>query len=118
MTGTREDNIQKIKEWKDLCREKEKRKKEEEETQLRNIKNEIKIWKYINKYKKKREKVANKIKKQEWRNYFRDLLNGKDVRELGEKRQNIERDEEVMEEEIRRAIRKVKKKKPAGSNNK
>lgn len=62
--------------WKETCEEKKKVKREEDEAELREIKNENQVWKYLNKWRKKRETAENNISDREWKKYFRNLLEG------------------------------------------
>jgi len=112
-------------ELKELLEEKKKRKREEEEMDLRRIKNEAEVWKYINKKRGKREWIQNKIKKKDWENHFMELLEGSKREEKrieeeehnrrGEQEEkNTEDEEELESEEITRAVRRMKKKKAAG----
>ena len=99
-----------------LCKDKEKKRRKEEEAELRNIKSENEAWTFINRFRKRKVKVENSIEKEEWRRHFRELLEGEDQKIEGEKRQNIEEDQEITQEEIRKAIKKAKKKKAAGAD--
>lgn len=63
--------------------------------ELRNLKGENDVWKFINKYRKRREKITNNITEEEWRKYFMGLLEGSEIKILGEKRMT----ETVMKEE-------------------
>jgi len=112
-------------ELKELLAEKKKRKREEEEMDLRRIKNEAEVWKYINKKRGKREWIQNNIKKKDWENHFMELLEGtkrkekrteeEEHRERGEQEEkNTEGEEELKNEEIVRAVGRMKKKKAAG----
>lgn len=112
--GTYEDYRKERKKWKELCREKERGIKEEEEAQLRGIKNETEAWKFINKYRKKRETVENSIGKHEWLEHFRNLLEGSSERKVGEERKVEEEKIELEDTEIRKAIKNAKRKKAGG----
>lgn len=61
---------------KKLQKEKQKEVGEKEDKILRNLKRESEIWRYINKKKRKRENKRNRIKKEQWREYFMELLGG------------------------------------------
>lgn len=112
--ATREEYNERRREWRKLCRQKEIDKKEEEEAQLRNIKNETEVWKYLNQFRRKRTRIENKIGKHEWKEHFRILLQGSDEKVRGERRQRLEQEPELEEREVGKAIKKAKKKKAAG----
>lgn len=57
----REEYIKKRKEMRKLHEEKQWEKRRKEEEELRKLKNEADIWKYINKRRKKIEVKGNKI---------------------------------------------------------
>ena len=61
-----------------------------EEAELRSIKCEQDVWKFLNKTRKKREKTENKIQEDEWIKHFKTLLEGSDIKQLGEKREKEE----------------------------
>jgi len=95
--------------------QKEKRTKEEEE--LRNMKREAEVWKFINKKRGVRKWNENNIGEEEWRSYFMELLEGEKMEIKEEVR--VGEIGKVMEEEIgigevRNAIKKLKVKKVAG----
>lgn len=48
--------LEKRREWRALCKKKEKGHKEKEEEKIRNIKNDSEVWKFLNRGKKKRQK--------------------------------------------------------------
>lgn len=98
---------------------------------LRKLKNEKKVWNYINRKRKKKEGGVNNISKEEWRKHFMEVVGGsdkqieekrsKDEGEVGEEtggeEKNKERvfdEEEELEEEIVEAVRKMKTSKAAG----
>lgn len=99
-----------------LKKQKEKR---EEEAELRKVKREAEVWKYINRKRKKKAWKDNNIGEEEWRMHFKNLLGGKkkEERKKEEKRKKIraEGGEELVigEEEIRNAVKKMKMKKAA-----
>lgn len=115
--GEKEEYQKARREWKELCEEKKRSKKEEEEAELREIKNENQVWKYFNKGRKIRETVENSIKEEEWVAYFRTLLEGSDTKKVGMKRtipaEKLEV-EKVDAMEILAAWKKLKKKKAPG----
>jgi len=96
------------------------------------LKREADIWKYIN---RKRDKIwkENNIKDEEWRKYFKELLDDTEVdvnkvrqntsqlfklqKEEADKEENKEENEEELKaKEIGRALCKMKKKKVAGKD--
>ena len=58
--------------------------------------------------------MENNIGIQQWKKHFRNLLEGNEEKEIGEKRQRIEKDQEITDEEIRKAIKKAKKRRQQG----
>lgn len=69
----REDYKKEKKRVKAYMKEKIKKKKEEEEEELRNLKSETEVWRYINK-RRGRKGVENNIARKEWKSYFMKLL--------------------------------------------
>ncbi|OXU17255.1 hypothetical protein TSAR_008375 [Trichomalopsis sarcophagae] len=109
--------LQKKREWKKHCWKTEQAFKETEEAELRNIKRENDVWKYLNKSRKKRIKIENNIKENDWLQHFINLLEGSEEKCLGERRINEEcmkEDEKISVEEIKRALKSLKKKKADG----
>lgn len=115
-------------------RGKQRKEREEEILELKNIKNKAEVWKYINKRRGRREPRINSISRTEWREYFKEILEGTDKdedRESDRKEgQTIEEQEErkrkknkqevkdtaqeIEEEEICRVVMEMKKKKATG----
>lgn len=108
--------------------EKQKKKRKEEGEELRSLRNEKEVWKYINKRRYKRNWIRNNKSGEAWKNYFMKLLEGEEA-EGGERSWNkqeekegarnreirkIEEGEELEKEEIRQAVLKMKLKKAAG----
>lgn len=113
----KEEYIKARREWKDLCEEKKRIKSEEEEAEIREIKNENQVWKYFNKDRKKRKTVENNIKEEDWEVHFRGLLGGSETKQVGNKRKNLtdKVEEEIIDvAEIAAAWRNLKKKKAPG----
>lgn len=95
---------------------------------LRNLRNEREVWEFINRRRGKRKQVKNNISKESWKEYFMELLEGKEenMKEEGEliqgrekvqdrERQKEEEEEDDLKEaEITKAIDKLKRKKAAG----
>lgn len=67
--------------FKKFLGRKQKEKRKEEENELRRMKREIEIWKYINKKRGKKAWIENKIGKDDWRKHFKDLLDGVEMDE-------------------------------------
>lgn len=81
------------------------------------MKKEAEVWKYINKKRRKKKWKENNIKKEEWRNYFRRLLDGLEEVEISGEKEEEEREqgeEEIEEVEIKEAVRKMKTREAAG----
>lgn len=104
-------------------------KREKEEKELRNLRNKNEIWKFINRKRKKREWRENNIKKDEWRRYFMELLEGREItsrintekteeiEEIGNEeneKQEEKNTEELGTDEIGKTVMKMKMNKAAG----
>lgn len=96
------------------------KRKKEEELELKKMKKEAEVWKFINKKRRKREWNENNIAKKKWRRYFKNLLKGREeeetLNEEGSKKtvNDIEEEnhgEKVRDEEIIKAIKNMKMKK-------
>lgn len=127
---SKEEYWRRRKEWKELLENKKKEKIEEEERQLRSIRNEVEAWKFINRYRGRRDTQADsKISREDWRTHFMNILEGKEEGEQEEgrgykekqrndgkkeMRQGEAESEDIEEEEICRAVKKVKKGKVPG----
>lgn len=110
-----------------------KKKREQEEEELRGIRNKTEVWQFINKKRKKREWKENNIGKEEWRRHFKNLLEEEEEEVEEGKKENREKvgivesqnqiegteeaeeeEQEITENEISMALRKMKMKKAAG----
>lgn len=103
--------------FRELLEKKQKEKREEEEEELKKLKKEAEVWKYINKKRGKKKWKENNIKKEEWRNYFRRLLDSLEEVEISGEKEEEEREqgeEEIEEVEIKEAVRKMKTREAAG----
>ncbi|KYN00148.1 hypothetical protein ALC62_09082 [Cyphomyrmex costatus] len=103
--------IKEKKNFKDLLEEKQREKRVTEEEELRNLKREADIWKFINRKRGNRRRMNNSIAKETWRNYFIELLEGEEMVDRLEK--NVKEttgsvSEELEEGEIIKAVRKMK----------
>lgn len=119
--------MQSRKEWNEHIHKKQKERKIEEELELRNLKNSNEVWEYINKKRKRKEDITNRITKEEWKYHFLKLLDGKEEEEKeGQSMENTEEGREEMkrkekdigqdieEEEIITAMKRMKMKKAPG----
>jgi hypothetical protein len=101
--------------YRERCREKKKQKREREEKDIKEIRTEREVWKYINRERKKKEPVSEKITIQEWEEYFMKLLEGrKEEGKVGTQRkekQTVMEETEITAEEVERHIRHLKKRK-------
>lgn len=76
-----------------------------------------KIWKLVNKERKKRKAVSEDIKVEEWEKYFSQLLEGdKEEQREPEEQRNLSTDQEKVDEDIEKQVRKLKKKKATGKD--
>jgi hypothetical protein len=105
--------------YKERCREKKKKpRREKGEKEIKEIRTEREVWKYINRERKKKESVSKEITMQEWENYFMKLLEGrKEEGEAGtqmKEKQNAPEETEITAEEVEKQIRKLKKRKAQG----
>lgn len=105
-----------------LCKEKEEE-KQREQRKLQEIKDRNEVLKYIKKERQQKEQIDKDIKEDEWIEHFKNLLEGKEERTRKEstKREQEKREipgEKIMitDQEIERAIAKLKKKKAAGED--
>ncbi|XP_014213600.1 uncharacterized protein LOC106643113 [Copidosoma floridanum] len=101
-------------EWRKMCEYKAANLKEMEAAQLRRIRHEKDVWKFLGTGKKKNF-VENDISMDAWKEYFRFLIEGSCERIVGARRQlEAEDTESLMEEEVIMAINSLKKRKAAG----
>lgn len=64
--------------------QKQEKWKEKEESELKDLKNESEVWRYINKRKGGNERIRNNIGKKDWKKHFVKLLNGAEIKEREE----------------------------------
>lgn len=95
--------VEEKKSFRIFLEEKRKKKREEEEKKLKNIQNSAQIWEYINKKRNKREWRENNIRKEEWRKYFMELLEG--MEQDGEQNQTI--NEQTQEVDVVGAVERT-----------
>lgn len=76
--GNREKYLQARKEWNEHIYKKQKERKAEKEMELKNLKNCAEVWEYINRRRKRKEIIVNRITKEEWKDHFLKLLDGKE----------------------------------------
>lgn len=118
---------------KDFDDKKRKEKKETEERELRLLRNATKVWRFINRKRGRKGMVKNSISRERWKGYFRELLEGESIerKKFGGEEDQTERSEEaegviterkehsepgvcgIEEEDIRRAIKRIKHRKAA-----
>jgi len=111
----RVEYIEEKRKHKEVCKENEEKYRREEITKIMNLKDENEIWKYIQKERGKRSNMDEGIAKEEWKQHFMNLLEGKDNKEREEPEEKGKaKIEEIREEEVEEAIKKLKKKKSAG----
>lgn len=104
-------------EYRDACKRKKDKEKNELESEIGEIKTEADTWKVINKRKKRRSNQLIGITLEGWTSHLRNLLEGTDEdpieKHLLEQRtQPTEREE--ISRELEKAIGKLKKKKAPG----
>ncbi|XP_071577333.1 uncharacterized protein [Temnothorax nylanderi] len=109
-----------------LCGKKQREEREREQKKIMEITNETEIWKYIKKERGGREKPDNSIGEEQWKRHFMELLEGRDTREKNkepkEQQEEVlkgsieESTDDITEEEVGRAIARLKKKKAAGED--
>ncbi|XP_029676802.1 uncharacterized protein LOC115243745 [Formica exsecta] len=108
---------------KKLAERKQREKREGEEKELKNLRNLAEVWRFINRKRKKRTWKEAEISKEVWRSYFMELLEGNETQKgrvnRGEEGEIISIREEriegqLEEEEIGKAVRKLKMKKAVG----
>lgn len=117
--GNKFDYTESRKSFRKMCKEKEAKLKEDEVKEIRKIKTESDVWKYLNKGRKKRIPPEEEITMQTWKKHFMDILNGSNECKKGEQRTQVdpESDETNLEdEEIIKQLRKLKKKKATGTD--
>lgn len=98
--GMEKRYVEERKSFRIFLEEKRKKKREEEEKELKNIQNSAQIWEYINKKRNKREWRENNIRKEKWRKYFMELLEG--MEQDGEQNQTI--NEQTQEVDVVGAV--------------
>ncbi|KZC15032.1 hypothetical protein WN55_08624 [Dufourea novaeangliae] len=109
----REEYIAERRRHRELCKTKREKRKEEVVEEVKAVKTESEAWKIINKYRKKRTRISNEIPPKKWKEYFMNLLGGKEQGEAERRiRKRREEDDErdLTTEEIEEQIQKLKKK--------
>lgn len=98
--------------------------KEKELKEIKRTKSEKEIWDYINRGRKERTPVSEKIKIEEWRKHFMELLNGseckrerKEIKGDKEEKKETEGEQGHRTEEVEKQIMKLKKGKAMGEDN-
>lgn len=114
----KEEYVEKKKEYNRLCEEKKEREREKYIKEVKEAKTESQVWEIINRERKGKGRVDERIEMKEWKEYFVNMLGGVEERERTEvkvrKRWEEGGVEELTREEVRRMIKKLKKKKAAG----
>jgi len=109
--------IEERKNFRTLLTEVQKEKREREEEELRNMKREADVWKFINRKRGVRKWMANNIGEEDWRDHFMKLLEGEEImpREMRLPREEKrEFGEEIRIGEVVSAIKRLKIRKAAG----
>jgi len=109
--------VEERKKFRTMLEEVQKEKRAKEEEELRNMKREADVWKFINKKRGIKKGYVNNIGEEEWRSYFMNLLEGEEIgksKKLEAKEEKRDAIEEVGLGEVREAIKKLKVKKAAG----
>lgn len=106
-----------------LCREKQEQEKEKEQEKLLGIKDRNEVLKYIKRERQQRETADEDIEEEEWVKHFMNLLEGEEGRKIKEVNSGAEKGEiteieefKITEEEINRAIMKLRRRKAAGED--
>lgn len=103
------------KEWRVICKSREREWSREQMEELKKIKHETQVWKFINKHRKKRDLKGNSIGKEEWVEHFTLLLEGSREKKIGEKREAVDEEEGTLDaREIYQTIKNLRKGKAAG----
>ena len=106
-------------EYKELCEYKKREENDKWEVKAREAKKESEVWEIISWDRRKRRKVNEAIGMEKWKEYFEGVLGGvgERVRGYGRKGgEEMEKEEELRREEIRRAIKKQKDGKALGGD--
>ncbi|XP_076301434.1 uncharacterized protein LOC143219315 [Lasioglossum baleicum] len=109
---------EKKREYQKLCEEKKKKEREKWEKEVEGIKTESQVWKVVNRERKRRSRVDERIRLEEWEQYFRDLLGGVGGRvgKLGKSRREGDGEKELEIGEIMRVVKGLKDGKAAGGD--
>ena len=101
-----------------LCEEKRKKEVERWERELEGVRTEAQVWKVVNRERGGRSRVNERIKIEEWNEYFRGLLGGVEwrVKWGGGRREGRDEEREIGRDEIGRVVRGLKDGKAGGSD--
>jgi len=101
-----------------MCEKKRKEENDRWEKMARKAKTEEQVWEVVNRERKRRRGINEKIKEEEWVEYFKKALGGVEERVVRGMRgvRMDDEEEEITREEIRRAVRKVKEGRAAGGD--
>ncbi|XP_011637362.1 trichohyalin-like [Pogonomyrmex barbatus] len=124
---SREEFVQKRKEYRDWCKKEKHKHEREEEERIKAIRTEEEAWRYINKYRKKKEGISESIEIERWTTHFMELLDGskdkiimkeeEEEKKTKKAKQEREKEEnELTREEIIKQLIELKKRKAPGEN--
>lgn len=82
--GSRESYLKEKGELRNMRREKERERQKVLEEEIREVKSEQDVWKFINKFRRRRKVLNSEITMEEWRDHFSNLLGGKEKKDTGE----------------------------------
>jgi len=114
----REDYRRERREYREICERKRREENEEWLRVAREARTQKQVWMVINRERRRKVGVNKEIRMEEWDRYFKGLLGGSERKGgrggggLGER----EGEEEMVFEEVERAIGKLKKGKAAGED--
>ncbi|XP_076287327.1 uncharacterized protein LOC143212411 [Lasioglossum baleicum] len=105
-------------EYQKLCEERKKKEREKWEKEIEGIKTESQVWKVVSRERKRRSRIDERIRMEEWEQYFRDLLGGVEGRvgKLGKSRREGDGEKDLEIGEIIRVVKGLKDGKAAGGD--
>ncbi|XP_076301689.1 uncharacterized protein LOC143219703 [Lasioglossum baleicum] len=109
---------EKKREYQKLCEERKKKEREKWEKEVEGIKTESQVWKVVNRERRRRSRIDERIRMEEWEQYFRDLLGGVEGRvgKLGKSRREGDGEKDLEIGEIIRVVKGLKDGKAAGGD--
>lgn len=101
-----------------LCERKKKEEGERWAEVVKNAKTEGQVWEVINRERRKGGGIDERIKMEEWAEYFRGLMGGVEGRVVRGNREEREEDDkpEISRDEVERAVKKLKDGKAVGED--